>query len=138
MDAPISRPDRALYGITFPILAAANGSNQLALSELRLQSLSLAPAFRPRNKARNTPETDRLHRRGRPKVRSALTRQDLALGTRLFCALTNAGAPKSQVRAAMISSLNAPRAWPRIGAIGLRVGALALLFYGASFYTRDW
>src|SRR5215204_3906200 len=38
----------------------------------------------------------------------------------------------------MTSSLNAPRAWPRIGAIGLRVGALALLFYGASFYTRDW
>ena len=71
-------------------------------------------------------------------MRSALTRQDLAPGTRLFCALTNAGAPKSQVRAAMTSSLNAPRAWPRIGAIGLRVGALALLFYGASFYTRDW
>lgn len=26
----------------------------------------------------------------------------------------------------------------RIGTFGFRVGALALLFYGASFYTRDW
>ena len=38
----------------------------------------------------------------------------------------------------MTSSLSFPRARSRIGAIGLRVGALALLFYGASFYTRDW
>jgi hypothetical protein len=28
--------------------------------------------------------------------------------------------------------------WPRMRMIGLRVGALVLLFYGASFYTRDW
>src|SRR5215204_6865919 len=28
--------------------------------------------------------------------------------------------------------------WPRMRVIGLRVGALALLFYGASFYSRDW
>src|SRR5215207_4678568 len=84
MDAPISRPDRALYGIMFPILAAANGSNQLALSELRLQPLSLAPAFRPRNKARNTIETVRLHRSGRPTVSSALTRRDLTPGPRLL------------------------------------------------------
>ncbi len=45
---------------------------------------------------------------------------------------------KSHARAAMTSSLKLPPARSRIGAIGLRVGALALLFYGASFYTRDW
>jgi hypothetical protein len=28
--------------------------------------------------------------------------------------------------------------WPRMRMIGLRVGALVLLFYGASFYSRDW
>ncbi len=28
--------------------------------------------------------------------------------------------------------------WPRIRMMGLRIGALVLLFYGASFYTRDW
>jgi len=27
---------------------------------------------------------------------------------------------------------------PRIRMMGLRVGALVLLFYGASFFTRDW
>src|SRR5215210_2421426 len=38
----------------------------------------------------------------------------------------------------MTSLLNLRHAWPRIGTVGLRIGALALLFYGASFYTRDW
>jgi hypothetical protein len=28
--------------------------------------------------------------------------------------------------------------WPRIRVIGLRIGALVLLFYVMSFYTRDW
>ena len=30
------------------------------------------------------------------------------------------------------------QAWPRTVTVGFRVSALALLFYGASFYTRDW
>ena len=38
----------------------------------------------------------------------------------------------------MTSLLNVYHAWPRIGTVTLRVGALALVFYGASFYTRDW
>jgi hypothetical protein len=38
----------------------------------------------------------------------------------------------------MISLLNVYHTWPRIGTVTLRVGALALVFYGASFYTRDW
>src|SRR3954452_16575707 len=28
--------------------------------------------------------------------------------------------------------------WPRIRIIGMRAGVLVLLFYGTSFYTRDW
>jgi hypothetical protein len=30
------------------------------------------------------------------------------------------------------------RVWPRMAVAGLQVGALALLFYAASLYTRDW
>ena len=28
--------------------------------------------------------------------------------------------------------------WPRLSKIAVRVGALVLLFYSASFFTRDW
>ena len=28
--------------------------------------------------------------------------------------------------------------WPRLGKVAVRVGALVLLFYSASFFTRDW
>ena len=28
--------------------------------------------------------------------------------------------------------------WPRLGKIAVRAGALVLLFYSASFFTRDW
>ena len=38
----------------------------------------------------------------------------------------------------MTSLLNVYHTWPRLGTVTLRVGALALVFYGASFYTRDW
>ncbi len=29
-------------------------------------------------------------------------------------------------------------AWPRAITAVIRIGAVGLLFYGASFYTRDW
>lgn len=44
----------------------------------------------------------------------------------------------SQARAAMSLSMNVRLTWLRTGMSGLRVGALGLLLYTASFYTRDW
>src|SRR5215210_4416269 len=38
----------------------------------------------------------------------------------------------------MSLSVNLGDVWPRMKMTGVRVGALVLLFYGASFYTRDW
>ena len=44
----------------------------------------------------------------------------------------------SQAGTAMSLSVNLGDVWPRMRMLGVRVGALVLLFYGASFYTRDW
>jgi hypothetical protein len=44
----------------------------------------------------------------------------------------------SQARAAMRLLISLLLAWPRAATAVVRIGAVGLLFYGASFYTRDW
>jgi hypothetical protein len=44
----------------------------------------------------------------------------------------------SQARAAMRLLISFLLAWPRTTRAVVRIGAVGLLFYAASFYTRDW
>ena len=44
----------------------------------------------------------------------------------------------SQARAAMRLLISLLLAWPRTATAVVRIGAVALLFYAASLYTRDW
>ena len=53
-------------------------------------------------------------------------------------ALALNGATYRQAGAVMRLLMSFLLAWPRTTGVVVRIGAVGLLFYGASFYTRDW